>query len=367
MKRKSVIQRIIINLATMLLLASAFGAEREKRVIVTPLKTDGGYTFVVENTTADSLQVKITVELDNMRGNVDFPYIATLPGKTKAKAFKLRVVDPYKPSGYRFRYKWRNVSFFSKTCDKNVFCIITELKNDALHFSALNRSRIPLVVRFQPELFNNLHTDAAFPFVKNCPADKKTPLFSAGLVDKWSGWDNKFSYKWHYGVVDARPDLDYAYALPYKRNTSHVMIQGFNGEFSHKGKYAIDWEMPEGTAICAARGGVVIAVTEKYNVGGQYEELTKKANYIEILHNDGSIGRYAHLKKNGARVSVGQRVKRGQVIGWSGNTGYSGGPHLHFEVVVLTRRLDYKSIPIVFRTREEHSAQLREGERYTAW
>lgn len=58
----------------------------------------------------------------------------------------------------------------------------------------------------------------------------------------------------------------------------------------------------------------------------------------------GTVATYAHLKKDGALVEIGDQVYAGQVIGFSGNTGYSTFPHLHF--VVLKGK---QSIPIRFR------------------
>jgi murein DD-endopeptidase MepM/ murein hydrolase activator NlpD len=69
-----------------------------------------------------------------------------------------------------------------------------------------------------------------------------------------------------------------------------------------------------------------------------------RANYIRILHDDGSMAVYAHLAPEGTQVRPGQRVRRGERIGLSGNTGYSGGPHLHF-VVQVNRGMRLESIP----------------------
>jgi hypothetical protein len=71
-----------------------------------------------------------------------------------------------------------------------------------------------------------------------------------------------------------------------------------------------------------------------------------KAGYgyhIRVKHSDSSMTLYAHLVKDGILVSTGQNVKMGEIIGRSGNTGRSTGPHLHFEVrtgLSLTTSID---------------------------
>ena len=84
----------------------------------------------------------------------------------------------------------------------------------------------------------------------------------------------------------------------------------------------IDMPMPEGTALRAADSGSVAIAGW---VGGY-------GNYTCIQHGGSLSTCYGH--QSSIAVSVGQSVSQGQVIGNSGNTGNSTGPHLHFEVRV---------------------------------
>ena len=65
---------------------------------------------------------------------------------------------------------------------------------------------------------------------------------------------------------------------------------------------------------------------------------------MRILHDDGTMAMYAHLKPEGVLVRIGQRVHAGQPIGLSGNTGFTTGPHLHFAVQV-NRGMRLESVP----------------------
>jgi murein DD-endopeptidase MepM/ murein hydrolase activator NlpD len=113
-----------------------------------------------------------------------------------------------------------------------------------------------------------------------------------------------------------------------------VVGQGMDTDKTHKGnhKYAVDWNMDEGTSITAARSGYAIEMTDKFTTNGNSPQFLNKANYVKLLHNDGTSSLYAHLKPSGVAVKKDQFVKKGQLIGYSGNTGYSTGPHLHFHV-----------------------------------
>ena len=108
--------------------------------------------------------------------------------------------------------------------------------------------------------------------------------------------------------------------------------------------------MQKGSKICAARAGVVTEIKKDSDVGGLKDEYLSQGNHIIITHTDGSTAMYWHLKKDGVLVNVGDSVIQGQHIGYSGNTGYSAFPHLHFQVYdnngtnIATRFLTKKGI-----------------------
>jgi hypothetical protein len=148
------------------------------------------------------------------------------------------------------------------------------------------------------------------------------------------------------GDPNAKP-RDVVYNLPLPREALRI-DQGFGGSFSHtdpQNRYAIDFGVKQGTTITAARGGVVMQVESDFDKAGlDLEKYGGRANYVRILHDDGTMGLYAHLKPEGVYVRVGQRVKAGQRIGLSGNTGFTTGPHLHFAVQV-NRGMQLIAIP----------------------
>ncbi|HET6995279.1 MAG TPA: hypothetical protein VFI06_09880, partial [Chitinophagaceae bacterium] len=65
-----------------------------------------------------------------------------------------------------------------------------------------------------------------------------------------------------------KDDSSYVYSLPYEQGTGHRLMQGYFGQFSHKERVALDFNMPRGTKICAAREGVVVRVKEDGDRGG---------------------------------------------------------------------------------------------------
>jgi len=149
------------------------------------------------------------------------------------------------------------------------------------------------------------------------------------------------------GDPAARPQ-DVAYQLPFIA-TRFQVTQAPQGRYSHtdaENRDAIDFALPEGTPVLAARRGKVMQVQGNYTDNGTDPVRDRaRANFIRILHDDGSMAVYAHLRANGVLVRSGQQVEAGQRIGISGNTGYSTAPHLHF-VVQANTGMQLRSIPV---------------------
>jgi hypothetical protein len=127
-------------------------------------------------------------------------------------------------------------------------------------------------------------------------------------------------------------DSSYIYTLPFAKGDKHLLIQAYNSKMSHKSELSLDFKMKIGSPVCAARGGLVVAIKKDSDVGGLKDEYLSQGNHIIILHNDGSKAMYWHFKKDGVLVNVDDTVAKGELIGYSGNTGYTAFPHLHFQV-----------------------------------
>jgi hypothetical protein len=123
-------------------------------------------------------------------------------------------------------------------------------------------------------------------------------------------------------------------------------MQGFNGRVSHKDVYAVDFDMPEGEKVCAARSGKVVGMRKDSDKGGFDKKFMNDANYVQIEHSDGTVAMYGHFKKDGVFVDVGDVVFAGEVIGLSGKTGYVTGPHLHFDVGRGQKTIPFKFVGV---------------------
>jgi murein DD-endopeptidase MepM/ murein hydrolase activator NlpD len=137
--------------------------------------------------------------------------------------------------------------------------------------------------------------------------------------------------------------------MPFAGSQYVVISQGYNGPFSHKGAsaYALDFPMPWGTPILASRGGTIVEVINDKVASGIRTGESEGDNRVIIEHVDGTFSVYAHLR-HGGPARVGQQVQSGDLIGLSGDTGFSTGPHLHFEVYKIRKNGQRQSIPVKF-------------------
>jgi hypothetical protein len=115
--------------------------------------------------------------------------------------------------------------------------------------------------------------------------------------------------------------------------------QGNGGSFSHTdehNRYAWDYDILVGKPVVAARAGVVVRVSMGSNIGGEDRVFLPDCNLIQIDHGDGMSTSYVHLSKNRSLVRLGEFVLQGELLGYSGQTGLAGRPHLHYTVIDST-------------------------------
>ena len=213
----------------------------------------------------------------------------------------------------------------------------------------------------------NMEADVKLPFKAVVPAGAEAyKLLTLTIKDKTKESQFGFITKFCHGNIYGKKNNDsIIYLIPYQAGEQHPIGQAYGGKFSHNLKgstYAIDFDMKEGTPVCAARSGIVIFVKDDSNKHGKTSQFQEYGNYITIYHEDGTMANYFHLQKNGSKVKVGDKITAGQIIALSGNTGWSSGPHLHFQVFFYTTDMDFKSIPTLFLQEDGKAITLEKSE-----
>jgi murein DD-endopeptidase MepM/ murein hydrolase activator NlpD len=140
------------------------------------------------------------------------------------------------------------------------------------------------------------------------------------------------------------------YILPFPVGSAYPIYQSYCWcAGGHRNQLAYDFTIPIGDTIVAARDGVVREVQEDSPDNGQgYGEH----NRVYIQHEDGTAAVYAHLMQNSVIVEPGDIVKTGQFFAFSGNSGESDVPHLHFGVYENYPPVEGLDVPVNFRNAE---------------
>ncbi len=226
-------------------------------------------------------------------------------------------------------------------------------------FYIFNQYPGPVEVKIDWANHDNVISTPPLPQRFTVEPGKSATLFNVSSTNHTQS--SRFTLQYQY--VPGRPLVDYVnptlYFPPIAAGTRFQITQGFNGEFSHndaQNRYAVDIMMPIDTPVYAARGGVVLDVENDYYTGGANQAYASKANSIRILHDDGSMAVYAHLALEKAQVQPGLQVAAGQLIAYSGNTGYTSGPHLHF-AIQINKGMELVSVPFQFVAAENQALE----------
>ena len=243
--------------------------------------------------------------------------------------------------------------------------VVTRKEGETTRFFVQNMEPTEITATFELKL-TNLKSSVGSSYTATYPPSQLTEAFTVWPARGEKQWSYSYVNHFTMGSTKAVHDDSYIYTLPIQPGSEGKVTQGYNGSYSHTGsdQYAIDWKMAPGTPVHAARGGVVVKVKVDSNVGGPDRKYENSANYILVRHSDGTLANYAHLSKDGAKVKVGQIVAPGDLLGLSGNTGFTSGPHLHFSVFKTKDGKERQSIPVKFRTANSGSLTLVEGKTY---
>ncbi|WP_299767712.1 M23 family metallopeptidase [uncultured Dokdonia sp.] len=255
------------------------------------------------------------------------------------------------------------VFFISFYCFGQQIDTIKKYKNDSLYIGVKNTSVIPI---WYKELKRDSidYSTHQYDVTVMQPKDSLFPIAIIPLHVLKDTSTVVLKDFVNYSFTRANPravhDNTFLYELPYAKGTKYEVIQTFNNSFSHNlpgSRYAVDFKMPIGSLIHAARSGIVVNKVEKFKEHGG-PDFREKGNEILILHDDGTLAQYSHLDYNGADVEIGDVIQQGQYIGKSGHTGYSTRPHLH----LVIKNGDGISLPFYFKIRPKK--KLKNGKTY---
>lgn len=245
----------------------------------------------------------------------------------------------------------------SPICSADGYPIVIESIRNGQEHTVIARNQGPAPVSLKASLTEtqNLASDRDWPIYVVVRPHTDLPLARLFSSDNVNGYRFGLQTSYNLGDFSALHDPRALYSLPYDNGKTFLVTQAPNGPITTHNtaysRYAIDFAMPEGTPILAARDGIVISAIGNNIYGGKESGLMEKANFVQILHEDGTIASYVHLTPNGTAVQIGQQVSDGDLIGYAGSTGYSSGPHLHFAVTQTIKSNDgftEISVPVNF-------------------
>jgi murein DD-endopeptidase MepM/ murein hydrolase activator NlpD len=228
----------------------------------------------------------------------------------------------------------------------------------------------PVQLAFRINAIDNVAESTPRRGVEVLPPRSQTELVVVGKAVDYVTlrFDTEFEFLPGEPGIEHRPTQPYR--LPYSLASTVRVSQTFPEMTTHTdpaSQHAVDFVMDVGTDVFAAREGIVIEVASDFFESGTSLAVDgPRANIVRVLHDDGTMALYVHLNWNTIRVVPGQRVRRGEYLADSGNTGFSTGPHLHF-VVQRNSGGALVSVPLEFAGPTGGPVTLASGQSYTAY
>ncbi|WP_460949283.1 peptidoglycan DD-metalloendopeptidase family protein [Spirosoma daeguense] len=195
----------------------------------------------------------------------------------------------------------------------------------------------------QKQLEKNTNTINCIPPALEKQIQDQLRAYQAGARSK-AVTTNPVLFDW---PLRQRAPLDYTYygfvAFVDNNPAANAILDYNGGNRTYDGHTGTDigvqpfpWDMMDNSRVevlAAASGTIVLRQDGNFDRQCNADPATAVPNMVFIQHEDGSISRYVHMK-NGSVTSkgVGQTVQQGEYLGIVGSSGYSGGPHLHFEI-----------------------------------
>lgn len=229
--------------------------------------------------------------------------------------------------------------------------VCLDVREDAhsISFYVSNQEAGPFSARVLVSERSNLVARTPLPFRAVVAAGEEKLVGVLEIQDP--AQNNRYVLHWNAasGDVLARHDASVRYRMPFGGDEPRRVSQGVAGRDSHRGRasYSIDFAMPWGSPVVAARAGRVVAVVDGHASGGVRKLRYDQSNRVDVLHADGTLATYAHLRQD-IPVQVGRELGAGDPIGFSGDSGEVGGPHLHFMVWKREADLSWSSLPVRF-------------------
>ena len=229
-------------------------------------------------------------------------------------------------------------------------------------YQALHREPVPVTIVLTFVSPGNLQSGVDRPIERVVPPESDAILVRMRNIVQDPSVSAEISISIDLGSSSTEADADHLYAVPFGGDRPHELVQGFDGAESHLAsmRYSLDFAMPQGTPVLAARAGIVFYLQDGFTVGGADPDLLERANLVVVGHSDGTMASYGHLRR-GIRVSVGDTVGVGDLLGSSGATGFAGQPHLHFHVGKRMLGAPGRTIPIKLRSPDGHLLSLDVG------